>query len=120
MGNETFGEKIGLKGKAAAALLVLLGGGALVGINAQIGAVDEVEPIKIPATAREASDKAASLKAFQVPPEDVNAVSCGKVVIKLGEDLVPTKSIPYISSDLVVVQCDTAGFDIPVERLPGN
>lgn len=97
---------------------VLLVAGVAVAAKENLGAVEGVEPIRVPADAELVSNPNDALKDFEVKTSEAAGISCGKIVIEFGTDFVPPKVIIPIDAKNVLIECNTAGAQrhIPVEH----
>lgn len=90
-------------------------------LSENLGKVESVEPIRVPADATLKSGPKDPLKIFEVPTKSEAAgVFCGKIAIRLSDDFVPPKYVIPLhdGTGRTFAECNTANAPrhIPVEH----
>ncbi len=80
----------------------------------------KTEPIRIPSDAVALSDDQDLSKRFRTKAESAASIFCGKVVRYFIFSDPIDKTVSDAGNGNVIVECDTAGMDIPVERAEGG
>lgn len=113
--------QIGRREIAQGLLAIVAVAAAGFAVSENLGKVEGVEPIRVPADATLKSGPKDPLKIFEVPTKSEAAgVFCGKIAIRLSDDFVPPKYVIPLhdGTGKTFAECNTANAPrhIPVEH----
>lgn len=119
MGHENSGEKgPNIKRRILGGTIGLFALAMLYAGNNSADWTQRVEPIRMPADAIALSDEQDISRRFKMKATDAASAFCGKVVRYFVFSNSIEKYVTEAKNGNIIVECDTAGMDIPIERIP--